>query len=359
MEKNKGKIALGVVIALIVEYFVFRFLFSWTAPVLVALLVGNLLRPFIRFLRHTCHLPRSISVFLPIMLFFVGIVWIIYYFGGMFCGQLIVFLKKIPYYQELLNGGLGRACNWCDSVLLVEEGTVFSYVSLRLNKIFSWISSEKVPDFTITAFQMIKKTLGLAGTFGVVIIVTCMFVKDREELQEKYRNSFFYDEIQRLLTPITKVGAAYIKAQGIILSLVSITCIAGFRFAGSSYALLFGICVAIFDAFPMVGSGLILIPFAVVALIRKNLVAAAIYGTTYLLCQCIRQFLEPKLIGDKIGICPFYIMLSVYFGLKCFGLWGVILGPICLVLTKSVYEQMLEGNAKENNVTEKGKMPYE
>lgn len=342
MEKSKRKIALGVVITTIVVYLVFRFLFSWIAPVLLAFFVGNMLRPFIRFLRHTCHLTRSISVFLPIAVFFMGIIWIIYYFGGMFFGQLVVFLKKIPYYQNLFNGGMGRVCNWCDSILLVEEGTVFSYLSLRLNKIFSWISSEKIPDFTMTAFQMLKKTLGLAGTFGIVIILTCMFVKDREELWKKYRESFFYEEIHRLVTPLSKVGVAYLKAQGIILLLVSITCIAGYWLAGSSYALLFGVCVAIFDAFPMVGSGLILVPFVIVALIQNNFVNAAVYGTTYLICQCIRQFLEPKLIGDKIGICPFYIMLSVYFGIKCFGLWGVILGPVSLVLIQSVYEQMLE-----------------
>lgn len=342
MEKEKGKIALGIVTTTIVVYLVFHFLFSWIAPVLMALLVGNLLRPFIRFLRHNCHLPRSISVFLPILLFFCGILWIIYYFGGMFCGQLIVLLKKLPYYQELFSGSMGRVCNWCDGILLVEEGTVFSYLSLRLNKIFSWITNEKVPDFTMTAFQIVKKTLGLAGAFGVVIILTCMFVKDREDLQEKYKKCFFYNEIHQLLTPLTKVGVAYLKAQGIILSLVGITCVAGYWLAGSNYALLFGVCVAIFDAFPMVGSGLILIPFAIVALIQNNFMAAAIYGTTYLICQCIRQFLEPKLIGDKLGICPFYIMLSVYFGIKCFGLWGVILGPVSLVLIQTVYEQMLK-----------------
>ena len=341
MEKSKRNIALAVVVTTIIVYLVFRFLFSWIAPVLLALLVGNLLRPFEKFLRHTCHLPRLVSVFFPTMLFFLGILWIIYYLGGMFCGQLAVFLKRLPYYQQILDGGMGRVCHWCDSILLVEEGTVFSYLSLRVNKIFAWISSEKIPDFTITAFQMIKKMLGYAGTFGIVIILTCMFVKDREELQEKYQKSLFYKEIQQLLTPLTKVGVAYVKAQGIILALVGVTCVLGFWLAGSNYALLFGICVAVFDAFPMVGSGLILVPFAIVALIQGKFTAAAIYGTTYLLCQCIRQFLEPKLIGDKIGICSFYILLSVYFGIKCFGLWGVILGPVSLVLIQTVYEKVL------------------
>lgn len=341
MEKEKKHIMLVIGITLILIYFVFRFLFGWILPVLLAFFVGNLLRPIIQFLQHKCHLPRSISVFLPIMLFFFGILWIVYYFGGLFCGQLVVFLKRIPYYQRLLDGELGNLCKWCDSLLLVKEGTVFSYFSLRMNKMFSWITEEQIPAFTLTAFEMLKKALGMLGTFGVVVILACMFVKDWEVLQEKYKNSLFYEELEKIRKPLCKTGIAYLKAQGILLVLVGTTCVLGFWLAGSHYAFLFGISVAVFDAFPIVGSGLVLVPFCVISLIRKKFMAAAIYGTTYLICQCIRQFLEPKLIGDRIGICPFYIMLSVYFGIRCFGVAGVILGPVSLVLLQAVLSDQM------------------
>ena len=344
VEKSKKKILFTMTVATIIVYLIFRYLFSWIAPVFLALVVGKLLLPFMKFLREKWHLPRAISVVLPVVLFFAVFAWLLYYFVGMFCGQLVVFAKRLPVYQEMFNGGLDRLCGWCDDILFVEDGTVFSYISLKFNKVFEQITSEGVPKFTVGAFRVLKKILGFAGSCGIVLILTCMVGKDLEELKKKYRQSFFYEEIQMFAVPLKQVCLAYGKAQLILISLIATVCILGFWLARSKYALLFGVLVAIFDAFPVVGSGLILVPIGIYEIFQKDWMAAVIYIGIYLLCQCIRQFLEPKLIGNKIGIPPFFILLAVYFGVKAYGIWGVILGPISFVILQIIYQKLRESN---------------
>lgn len=340
MDKRKQKQVLALVVSAMVVYLVFRFLFSILFPVVLALLVGKILMPAVTFLRKKCHFPKTMSILLPVVVFFVGIGAAVYYFVGAFCGQLVSVVQKIPYYQEIVSAELGQICSWCDGILFVKDGTVFSYLSMRINGMLNQVSSKGFSQITLGAFAFLKKMLGWAGTFGIIMIVTCMIVKDMDSLKEKYRESIFYEDMQALLSPLTKVGFAYGKAQLILISMVAGVCIVGFWVTGSSYALLFGIFVAVFDAFPFVGSGLILVPAAVLALLRGNIFSGAVYLTTYLLCQLLRQFLEPKLIGDKVGIHPFFIMLSVYFGIECFGIWGVILGPAALVLIPSLANWM-------------------
>jgi predicted PurR-regulated permease PerM len=108
-----------------------------------------------------------------------------------------------------------------------------------------------------------------------------------------------------------------------------------------------GIFIAILDALPIIGSGMILIPWSIIMLINGNIFAAAILITVYLLCQIIREIVEPKLIGNRIGIRPLYTLMSMYVGLKLFGIAGFILGPVGLIIIIAIIKSLNE--KKEND----------
>lgn len=93
------------------------------------------------------------------------------------------------------------------------------------------------------------------------------------------------------------------------------------------------------DAFPVLGSGTILIPWAVFSWIQKDYVAAAVLLTLYVVTMVVREVLEPRLMGKEMGLKPLYVLLSVYVGLKLFGVGGIVLGPIGLTILKTVFEQ--------------------
>src|SRR5690606_32935330 len=113
------------------------------------------------------------------------------------------------------------------------------------------------------------------------------------------------------------------------------------------YSLVLGIFKAILDALPIIGSGMILIPWSIIMLINGNIFAAAILITVYLLCQIIREIVEPKLIGNRIGIRPLYTLMSMYVGLKLFGIAGFILGPVGLIIIIAIIKSLNE--KKEND----------
>lgn len=67
--------------------------------------------------------------------------------------------------------------------------------------------------------------------------------------------------------------------------------------------------------------------------------AAAVLLTLYVVTMVVREVLEPKLMGKEMGLKPLYVLLSVYVGLKLFGVGGIVLGPIGLTILKTVFEQ--------------------
>ncbi len=64
---------------------------------------------------------------------------------------------------------------------------------------------------------------------------------------------------------------------------------------------------------------------------------ASIYAAIYTICTLIREILEPKLLGNKLGMPPLTVIISMYVGLKIYGLWGFVLGPLSYILIKEIY----------------------
>lgn len=342
MQMEKGKLAFGVVGTGIIVYIIFRFFFWLLFPVLFAMGVGKILAPVVRFLEKKCHFPDFMCVVLPVTLFFGVLAVSIYYFLVAFCGQLMGLLKNFPSYQNWCLGMWNRMCSWCDQKFFMEQGTAFSYTQKQIGNWCESFCSDGVAALTSGLMGAVRCLFSGIGIVGVIFILCCLYVKNMNELKESFRNNIFYEDLRKILKPLTNVGFAYIRAQLIIISIVSVVCSIGFYLVGSSYGLVFGILVAVIDAFPILGSGIILVPAAIIAAFTHRFRNAVIFLIVLLACQMVRQFLEPKLIGEKVGISPFFILLSVYFGLQLFGVVGVVTGPMALVLWQSMIRYFRE-----------------
>ena len=90
-------------------------------------------------------------------------------------------------------------------------------------------------------------------------------------------------------------------------------------------------------------------------LMNGNIYAAAILITIFLVCQILREVLEPKLIGNRIGVKPLYTLISIYIGVKLFSIIGFILGPIGLVIIITVYKVV---NEKTQEVANREQITY-
>ena len=100
------------------------------------------------------------------------------------------------------------------------------------------------------------------------------------------------------------------------------------------YALPIAAIVAVLDILPVLGSGGILIPWAVVELILKNYSLCVGLFALYLVITIVRNIIEPRIVGSQIGLHPIITISSMYAGLKLFGFAGFILGPVAAILVK-------------------------
>lgn len=339
--RKKIKLACYIVGTSLAVYLAFRFLLPLVFPFLFAYAIAKILRPIVLFLQKKCHWKENVSIFAAVLLFVIVVGGVTYYLGNIFIQQTIALIKNLPRYQQLMYSQVKDLCCGCDRLLRWNEGTTLYYMEEKFRKVSDHVTVEGVPNMSRYTISFMKQIFTWFAAVGVIAILSCMILKEKEELQKSYESCIFYKEIHSVLQSLSEAGIAYLKAQLIIIALVASTCAIGLFLLKNPYALLLGIGISIFDAFPILGSGLILVPWAVVRLLANDIWGAVFLLIIYLLCQLIREFLEPKLLGNKIGLSSVYTLCSVYAGVKLFGICGVFLGPIALVLIRTIVKGML------------------
>ena len=122
------------------------------------------------------------------------------------------------------------------------------------------------------------------------------------------------------------------------MCIIGSVCITGLTILGVQYSFFIGFLIGIIDAIPALGSGFFYWPWVTFSLITGNYNRSIGLLCIYFIIFFIRQGLEPRIVGDQLGVHPVVMLMSVYFGLYIFGIPGVIIGPCVSVIIKSIID---------------------
>ena len=139
----------------------------------------------------------------------------------------------------------------------------------------------------------------------------------------------------------------FFKAQGVILLIIAVLCCVTLSIVGVEGGVFLGLLAGFLDVLPFVGTGIVLVPLSIWQLINGQYVRMTACLVLYGACVLVREFLEPRLIGNKMGISPVYILLAIYAGVKLFGVGGIVKGPLALIV---IFEILKEKEEPEEEV---------
>lgn len=127
-----------------------------------------------------------------------------------------------------------------------------------------------------------------------------------------------------------------IGIEGILVLISTLEIIIGFFILKVPDFFMMGIMCGILDILPYVGTIIVFIPIIIYNIIMKNFLTAFGLICLYILVQIIREILEAKFLGNKLNIHPLVILLSIYVGVKVFGILGILVGPMYSILAKEI-----------------------
>lgn len=299
----------------------------------------RLILPIVRFLKEKLHCPVILGSIISLLVT-VGVLGSgIFYVLCVVLEQLRGFLKNIPIYTQIVVTNLDSICCKCDCLLGFTDGTAYNYLFDNMSSVWGVVKQVTIPAISEHTLNIFWGIIGLISILFIIIIAVINMILDYDTIRTSYLQSDFYKAISPVTSKLAKVGVAYVKTQLIIMFINSVILVSGFYFIGSPYAWLAGIGIAIMDAFPVLGSGLFLIPIAAIKLIGGKYFAAATLISLYGICEFIRSLIEPRLLGDRIGLKPIFTLIAMYVGVQLFGVIGFLLGPLALVIIKTIVEE--------------------
>jgi len=179
----------------------------------------------------------------------------------------------------------------------------------------------------------------------VTFLATLFLVTDRRTIARFMTEPLPNSLVKKITTAVVncfKSLGGYFKAVGIMITITFVELLIAFSIMGMDYPLSLALIVAIVDALPILGTGTILLPWAVYSAITGNIGMGVALLVVYLVVTVIRQLIEPKVVSNNIGIHPFITLLCMYIGFKLIGLFGLVAGPVILVIFKNVFNAMFE-----------------
>lgn len=317
-----------------------RYLLPALYPFAIAYALSFLLNPAMRYLNRKIKLPKGVGAFLLVTVA-VALVFLVLYLvinrAAAEIGRLSTYLSSLT--AEELAPIKEKLRALLDRLPLVDGEKALQTALTRLQAVLT-DSLPNVQSTVSMATGLFTGILDFALTF-VVTVVSCYYMTvDRARV-----SAFFYrlcpQSLARHLRPIrTEVLGAlgkYLKAYGIIILITFTELFAAFTVLHLDYALLLAAVIAVIDILPVLGTGTVLIPWALVCLfITRNLYLGVGLIITYIVIMVIRQIVEPRIVGGSIGLHPLATMVAMFAGLKLFGVFGMLFLPFAVLTLRNL-----------------------
>lgn len=331
-------------------YLSFRYLLPLFIPFLIASVVSVFYYPFLRKISPKLmqQAGRRKKIWLAITVVFLYLLLAIFIITGVvyLLKQGRSMLLNLPFYQAKLICLFDTCCVKLDGLLQMENGSSALFLSDLSKKDWGSSISSVLPKVTTYSVQMAKNLFQIIFCVVITILATFFLIMDYERVREKMIASEIGKRLCHTFCKCKDTMRVYVKAQAVIMLLDGTICTLAFFVIRQPYFLVLGPLVGIVDALPILGAGLILLPYGVFLLLGGKFWQAFVIFGVYVGCVIIRQFTEPRMIGKKIEVRPLFTLISMYVGFKLFGIFGFLLGPIGILLGKELYTLYL-ANHKE------------
>ncbi len=342
---EEGKKILTVTGVTLAVYFVYRYLLPYVIPFLIAYMLVHLLNPVTEAIRKKLPWKKEVIVSVLLVILLTGMTFLFYWFYCLLMGQIRRIAMNFDYYYGCFCGWVDGCCHMAERSFGIQVDELRDFVYSSLEHATEQIRVYIIPGVVNYSVRYLKKALD-AGLFLLMLFVAViLLMKDYDVMNEKLQEYRLYQRFHNITDRMWKQGGMYMKAQCIIILVIILLCTAGLWALGNPYFLVLGIVIGLMDALPFVGTGTVLIPMAIFLLFQKEIRLAIGYIGLFLLTYIVREFLEPRLIGAKLGIYPFVMVVVVYAGLYLYGPAGVLLGPVTLLTVMEILREFRSGNA--------------
>lgn len=317
-------------------------------PFVIALIIASIAEPLIKVCMKKLKMKRKLASIVSLLLIVSLIVIIL----TLIISSLITESSKLvgnlnTYITDAYNSGI-------EMIQDIQSGRIeipSEVMQIVQNSLGGFLESVKI--FLANFFTGVINTVTAIPTwitYGFITILAVIFICfDREYVSEvchKHIPSKWLQKIKMIFKETCSVAIEYIKAEAKLSSICFILVLIGLlgmQVCGLQveYPIIMAIFIGFVDLLPLFGAGAVMIPWVCYLALTGNIPLAIGVGILWIVWAIIKNLTEPKMISKQMGMHPLFTLIGMYTGFKIFGVLGLMIGPIVLLVLKNIFKELI------------------
>lgn len=331
-------LALSLIGTILFIYFGYRLL-GFFMPFVVGWVISYIASPVVDWLEKKFRIVKKLGSAIIIIGVLAVVVFLMYFVVSRLWRESISLVQNMPeMYRDLESGfdQIGGSLNGVFERLPVAVQNGWHEMADNLDKTVGDLMS-RVSEPTVTAAgNFAKRIPSMLIAVIVTFISAYFFIADRESVIRWFKKISPEPITSRMSMVIANLKYAvggYFKAQFKIMAVVFAILLAGFSIAGVHFSILLALAIAFLDFLPFFGTGTALIPWALYKFMVGDYKMVVALVVIYAVSQLVRQLIQPKLVGDSMGLNPLFTLALLYVGYKIGSVLGMIFAvPVGLIV---------------------------
>ena len=339
-------------VLLAVAYCIFKYLINMVMPFFLALIFAAIARALARFITaktmkiriargkknnkpYRVKMNKKFITMLSVIIVFLVIIGIFTVIIVRIVNRGISVVEAVPgVYTESIQPGLENLAGKVSSLPEIIDDSFVDMLRDSFTNIIGAIGS-KITDVSaklvVKISSIASKVPSLLLNTIICLIATVFIAMDYEGIEGFFKRNLPEHTLKVAVDfkdSLVDTVWQFLRSYFVIFVITAAEITLGFLIVRQKNALLLGMLIAVFDAFPIVGSGMILLPFSVITMLSARVGKGIGLLIVYLVVVIVRQIIEPKIVGRHVGLSPILTLITMYIGTELFGGIGLFGLPI-------------------------------
>lgn len=309
-------------------------LFTAGAPFMLALVVVIFLEPFIQLCIRSGRMNRAAAGALVSSLFTVMLLGLMLVLGAKIIAELIAFWERVPVYA----GDANRYAQEAFTQLQSYYSGLSPETARQLERWLSSFSSSVTGMVSAVSVSFVNFAAGIPGMFIffiVFLVAIYLFSFSLPAIKSSFLSLFddsSREQVDLVLLNLRSSIFGFLRAQLALSVMTYLISLIGLLMLGVRYPLAIALLIVLVDILPILGTGSVLVPWALYLLATGDSSTGAGLLVLFLVITVFRRIIEPKVLGNAVGISALAALISLYAGFQLVGIVGVFLGPLVVII---------------------------
>jgi sporulation integral membrane protein YtvI len=333
-------VTLLVILAFVLVPLFFYYVLPFFTPFIVAFLFALVLEPLNFWLIKRFRIRRLFAVNLTYFLFLGVILLLTYFITTKIIQETFGLVKYIQRHIPSIQIGFDNFFREINDFLLLLPAEVATQINQAYSSFMNQLSNmnllTNLGTYTFNITAAVPNFFILLILFFISLYIISL---DLANIKKRFYSYFKEDSRRKfevILSDLRMATVGFLQAQVILSTITYLVSLSGLVFLGVRYAMAIALLIILVDILPILGTGSVLVPWGIFSITQGRTFLGVGLFVLFITITVLRRSIEPKILGERIGLSALSTLICIWVGFKALGVLGVLLGPLLLILYKAL-----------------------